>query len=182
MNDSIIQKNLIVSYKILPKDDDHKLKLADIGFQCYSQHEEDGILLFIFSLIGTTNKKSVEICAGDGIECNTANLIINHRWIGLLMDGDQNNTETATAFYKKNKNSMYWPPVIRQAWITRENVNELVVTSGFEGDIDLLSLDVDGNDYWIWKAIDVIRPRVVVLEYNHLAGPDRSIRRSMVDS
>lgn len=175
MNDAIIQKNLMVSYKLLSKDNNHRLNFSDIGFQCYSQHEEDGILLFVFSLIGTTNKKAVEICAGNGIECNTANLIINHRWLALLVDGVVKNTEAAKAFYSKNSNSMYWPPTITNEWITRDNVNEIIKSAGFQGEIDLLSLDIDGNDYWIWKAIDVINPRVVVLEYNHLAGPDRVI-------
>lgn len=175
MSEAVVQKNLLVNYKILSRDPSQRLSFLDVGFRCYSQHEEDGILLFIFSLIGTGTKQSVEICAGDGIECNTANLIVNHRWIGLLMDGNPKNIATATAFYKSNKDTCFWPPRIQNAWITRENVNELISNNGFTGEIDLLSLDIDGNDYWIWQAIDCISPRVVVLEYNHLAGPVRSI-------
>jgi hypothetical protein len=62
--------------------------LNDVGFKVYSQFEEDGLLLYIFSIIGTTNKRVLEICAGDGIQCMAANLIINHGWVGLLFDGD----------------------------------------------------------------------------------------------
>src|SRR3954453_10075967 len=62
--------------------------ISDYGFKCYSQTDEDGILLYLFSRLGTTNRRCVEICAGDGIECNTANLIISHGWHGLLIDGD----------------------------------------------------------------------------------------------
>ena len=65
----------------------------EVGFRCHSQFEEDGILLYIFSLIGTTNKVAVEVCAGDGTQCNTANLILNHGWSGLLFDGDRENVE-----------------------------------------------------------------------------------------
>ena len=61
----------------------------DVQFRAYSQNGEDGILLFIFTLIGTTNKKFLEICAGDGQQCNTANLAINHGWRGLMLDGDE---------------------------------------------------------------------------------------------
>jgi hypothetical protein len=151
------------------------IQLTDVGFRVYSQHEEDGILLYIFALIGTTNKRCVEICAGDGIECNTANLIINHRWIGLLFDGNKSNTDKARSFYCNHPDTKYWPPVVINAWITRENINALIQENGFGGEIDLLSLDVDGVDYWIWKAISIVQPRVLVVEINHLWGPERSM-------
>jgi hypothetical protein len=151
------------------------LNLKDVGFRIHSQHEEDGILLYIFSLIGNTNKKCVEICAGDGIECNTANLIINHRWIGLLCDANEKNIKKAKRFYSINPNTKYWPPKIRKKWITKSNVNRLIKENGFHGEIDLLSLDIDGIDYWLWKEISCISPRVVVLEFNHLWGPKTSV-------
>ena len=151
------------------------LSFKDVGFRVHSQHEEDGIILFIFSLIGTTNKKCVEICAGDGIECNTANLILNHRWIGLLCDAKDANIAKAKQFYSTNPDTKYWPPVIVKEWITRDNVNRVIEDNGFSGQIDLLSLDIDGVDYWIWKQISCINPRVVVLEFNHLWGPDISV-------
>ena len=144
-----------------------KLKMRDI--------RKVGFKGFIFSLIGTTDKKCVEICSGDGIECNTANLIINHRWIGLLCDGNDKNTNRAKKFYSSHPDTKYWPPTIVTEWITKDNVNEFIEKNGFSGEIDLLSLDLDGIDYWIWKEISVISPRVVVLEFNHLWGPDKSV-------
>lgn len=151
------------------------LSFKDVGFRVHSQHEEDGIILYIFSLIGTTNKKCAEICAGDGIECNTANLIINHRWIGLLCDGNEVNIKKAKDFYSKNLDSKYWPPTIIKEWVTKENINDLIKDNGYTDAIDLLSLDIDGNDYWLWKELNIISPRVVVLEFNHLWGPDVSV-------
>ena len=68
-----------------------------------------------------------------------------------------------------------FPPRLVHAWIETENVNELISSHGFEGEIDLLSLDMDGVDYWIWKAIDCIHPRVVVLEYQDIWGPEKSV-------
>ena len=147
----------------------------DVEFRAFSQNGEDGILHYIFSIIGTTNRKAVEICAGDGIECNAANLIVNHGWTGLLFDGNEENIRRGKKFYSKCKDTCVWPPTLVHAWITAENVNELILSNGFVGDIDLLSLDMDGMDYWIWKAINCINPRVVVLEYQNIWGPDKSV-------
>lgn len=153
-----------------------KLAFKDVGFRVHSQHEEDGILLYIFSIIGTTNKRCVEIGAGDGLECNTANLIINHRWIGLLCDGDERNVRKANRFYATNHDTKFWPPVVIKEWITKRTVNGAIMEQGgFKGEIDLLSLDLDGIDYWAWNEISCISPRVVVLEFNHLWGPDASV-------
>jgi hypothetical protein len=147
----------------------------DVGFKAYSQTDEDGILWYIFSLIGETNRISVELCAGDGQECNSASLMIHHGWHGLLVDGNPSNVAKAEAFYFSHKATRHFPPKTRQAWITAENVNELVSSNGFSGEIDLLTIDVDGMDYWLWKALTVVRPRVVVMEYNTSAGPDQCV-------
>ena len=120
----------------------------------------------------------VEICAGDGIECNAANLIINHGWQGLLLEGDAEQVARGKAFYSTCRNTWVSPPTFVNDWITAENVDALVAGQGFSGPIDLLSLDVDGNDYWIWNAIRCIDPTVVVLEFNANCGPDTSVTMS----
>jgi len=79
------------------------LAFGDVEFRNYSQNGEDGILWYVFSLIGTVNKTCVEICAGNGRECNTANLIINHGWTGLLFDGDLDNVETGGDFIESTR-------------------------------------------------------------------------------
>lgn len=145
------------------------------GFRCFSQSDEDGLLLYIFSLVGTTNKRVVEICAGDGIECNASNLIINHGWSGLLFDGSEQNIAAGDRFYARCRDTYSRPPRLVHAWITAENVNELVSKQGYEGEIDLLSLDLDGMDYWVWKALTCINPRVVVLEFTALWGPHKAV-------
>jgi len=151
------------------------LVFQNTGFSLYSQHEEDGLLLYLFALLGTTNRKCVEICAGDGRECNTANLILNHRWVGLLFDGDPKNVTAGVSFFAKHPSTRHWPPDFQCRWITRDNVNTLVRERGFAGEVDLLSLDLDGIDYWVLESLDCIRPRVVVLEFNHLWGPDEVV-------
>jgi hypothetical protein len=155
-----------------------KLPLPDfstIEFRCYSQNGEDGLLLYLFSLIGTTDKRAVEICAGDGIECNSANLIINHGFRGLLFDGDAEAIRKGEEFYTLCRDTFIYPPTLVSAWITAENVNALLVERGFVGDIDLLSLDMDGVDWWVWKALTVVRPRVLILEFNPTWGPHLSV-------
>jgi len=171
----VAQKHLMATYRQMYDAKMTPVSIQDVGFRIHSQYDEDGILLYLFSLIGTTDKRCVEICAGDGIECNCANLIVNHRWTGLLFDGDRLRCDRARKFYAAHPDTRVWPPAILQEWITRDNVNDILQEEGFSGGIDLLSLDIDGMDYWIWKAIEQVSPRVVVLEFNHLLGPDKSV-------
>ena len=110
-------------------------RLQEVGFKVFSQVDEDGILLFLFAIIGTTNKQCVEICAGDGIECNTANLIVNHFWTGLLIDGNEHNVERGRAFYARSP-AYVFPPQVVHAWVTRENINDLIRDHGVSGEID----------------------------------------------
>lgn len=161
-------QNLIHSGKLLPT-------FADVEFSSFSQNGEDGICLYIFALIGMENRRSVEICAGTGTECNTANLIINHGFHGLLFDGSEDNIRRADAFYATRRETRTYPPTLVHSWITRDNVNDLIRRHGFDGEIDLLSLDLDGVDYWIWRAIDCVQPRVVVLEFNNLWPADKAV-------
>lgn len=170
-----IQTLLAMKYRELQRDKRALPSFDDVQFRAFSQTGEDGLLLYVFSLIGTTNKQCVEICAGNGIECNTANLIINHGWRGLLFDGNEKNVKLGKAFYAKSKDTFAWPPKFVQAWITAESVNDLIRQNGFSGPVDLFSLDIDGNDYWVWKAVDCIEPRVVILEYQNAWGADRSV-------
>lgn len=170
-----VQQLLSHTHRELPLGKDALGRLHESGFRCFSQNDEDGVLLHIFSLVGTTNKKVVEICAGDCVECNAANLIINHSWMGLLFDGEEHNIALGKRFYARCRDTFFYPPILVHAWITAENVNDLVSSHGFSGDIDLLSLDMDGMDFWVWKALTCIRPRVVVVEINARWGPHRAV-------
>src|SRR5437899_13044334 len=78
-------------------------------------------------------------------------------------------------FYARCADAKMWPPKLVHAWITAENINALLQIQGVVEEIDLLSLDMDGVDYWVWRAIECITPRVVVLEYNPVLGPDVSV-------
>ncbi|MFT5203150.1 MAG: hypothetical protein ACI9C1_002547 [Candidatus Aldehydirespiratoraceae bacterium] len=121
----------------------------------YSQNGEDGILAALFNAIGVTNRVYVEFGAGTGDECNTR-LLGEQGWTGLRMDGvDQADGSD-----------------IRQEFITAENVNELFAKYGVPDEFDLLSIDIDSNDYWVLRSLDErYRPRVLVMEYNASLGP-----------
>jgi len=163
-------------YKTLALSRDRALpSFKEVGFRQYSEFEEDGILLYLFSLITPETRTCLEIYAGDGTECNTANLIINHGWWGHLFDGDPNRVKVGTAFYASHKDTFLHPPSFECAWITAENINQLISKCGLRGRIDLLSLDMDGVDYWIWKAIDVADPTVVVCETQNVVPPDLAL-------
>lgn len=143
--------------------------------QVYSQNGEDGILLYLFSLIGVENRTSVNIGCG-GWTSNTLNLIKNFGWKGFEIDGSEKAIEVTKSHYiRELKSSQLTRVEFMRKWITRENINDILEQTGIDQDFDLLSVDIDGNDYYIWEAITTFKPRLVVMEYNAFLGPDRSI-------
>lgn len=170
-----IQTLLKLKYKELAHNGVPLPSFDEVGFQKYSGSNEDGILLYIFSLIGTTNKKVVDIGAAGIDGSNVANLIINHGWIGLLIDANEKAVAWARKFYKNAPDVWRFPPKTTDKFVTTENINSIISSNGFTGEIDLLSIDIDGVDYWIWKAIDSINPRVVVIEYQDIIGSNKSL-------
>lgn len=147
------------------------LDFKDVAYANYSQFGEDGVLDYIFALIGTTNKLVVEMCCGTATECNATNLIINDDWSGLLFDGSAKNIAEGRVFFNKLM-VQYRQPKLVEAWITRSNINELIRDNHVSGEIDLFSLDIDGNDYWLLQALEIISPRVIILEAHMHLGPD----------
>ena len=154
-----------------PRNADPK-RLLRYGFKVYSQCDEDGIIQEIFRRIGTGNKIFVEFGVGPEFECNTVKLLVEG-WRGLWLDGSPDNIANI---------HQHFDPFVRdgrlqamQSFITAENINSLIAQNGISGDIDLLSIDIDRNDYWVWQAIDVVKPRVVVIEYNATLRPPMSL-------
>jgi hypothetical protein len=128
----------------------------------YSQNGEDGVLEAIFETIGVTNRFFVEFGCEDARECNTA-FLLEQGWQGLLMDGGG---------ISRNPRA-----VVHKEFITAENIQPLFRKYGVPEAFDLLSIDIDGNDYWVWRAI-AYRPRVVVIEYN--AHPPPHERKAII--
>lgn len=133
----------------------------------FSQYGEDGIVSWIFSLVGTGNRTFVEFGVGDGRECLTANLALNLGWSGLMLERDEKLAASASALYEDAGIS-----VVR-ALVTRRTTGDLLAGR----DPEFMSIDVDGNEYWLWEAAAAagVRPRVVAVEYNASLGPHRSL-------
>jgi hypothetical protein len=135
-------------------------RLCDSGFRVFSQFEEDGLLLYLAAVLELEPKIFLDIGTADGINSNCANLALNLGWHGLFLEGDQSKVDRGEEFYRAHPDTSLYPPVFRQACVTAENINELVSEAGFSG----CSIDIDGNDCWIWKALEVVRPAVVIIE------------------
>lgn len=140
------------------------LPLRETGFRCFSQFEEDGKLLFIFATLGISSGTFLDVGAADGVRSNCANLALNFGWRGVFIDGNGDNIRRGRDFYDRHADTWAYPPEFIHAMVTRENINELVRQSKLPTEIDLLSIDIDGNDYWVWESLDQVTPKVVVIE------------------
>ena len=166
----------------------------------YSQNGEDGIIEYIFSIIGTTNKFSVEFGVGNGFECNTVYLLEKKDWTGLMMDygsvkqiqwkavlnkawtnrnlGLIKNIKKDIRFFKKiisrKKRSIGFQLDIKNERVTAENIQKLFKKYNVPKNFDLLSIDIDYNDYWVWKSIIDYSPNVVIIEFNSSIPPTES--------
>jgi hypothetical protein len=150
-------------------------KLQDCGFRVFSQFEEDGLLLYLAAVLEIEHKIFVDIGSSSGINSNCANLALNLGWHGLFIDGDENAIQHGKEFYSKHPDTELYPPIFQSAFITAENINQLVGDSGFNGPVGVVSIDIDGNDYWVWKALETISPSIVVIETHSEFGLDNIV-------
>ena len=137
-------------------------------FSLSSQNEEDGIIHAIFDTVGDGSRRFVEIGAGTN-GGNSGFLASECGWSGMMLEANED---------RLSKLKMHFEPLgitCLGNWVARENINDFIRDSGCEGEIDLLSIDIDGNDYWIWEAVTACSPRLVIIEYNSLFGPDRAV-------
>lgn len=141
--------------------------ISNSEFRVFSQWGEDGLIQYLVHNVEIDRKIFIEFGVENYTEANTRFLLSNNSWSGLILDGDKDNIE----FVKKDP--IYWACNLKAecSFITKDNINELITRSGIAGDIGLLSVDIDGNDYWVWEAINCVSPRIVVCEYNSLFGP-----------
>lgn len=137
-------------------------------FHYRSQNEEDGLLLALFKRIGTTDRRCIEIgCGMNG--GNSGFLAQELGWTALMIDGNRGSIAAIRQRFRGHAVTTL------KARITRENVNGSVAQFGFTGELDFLSIDIDGNDYWVWEAMTACNPRVVAIEYNWLFGAERAV-------
>jgi len=140
-------------------------------FKVFSQWGDDGIIQFLVNYldIPKTAEKFVEFGVENYTEANTRFLLINNNWQGLIMDGSEDNMKYVT------EDDIYWRYHLeaKPAFVTRENINDLLRQSGMTGEIGLLHVDIDGNDFFVWQNIEVVDPIIVIVEYNSVFGSDK---------
>ena len=146
-------------------------KLQDDPISIFSQWNEDGIISRIVDRIPVIAKKFVELGCGDFKEANTRYLAESRHWSGLIVDGDTGNYAQILQW------SHFWKYDItaKCEFIEPNNVNEILKKNKFVGEVGLLSIDIDGMDYWVWRAIDCINPQIVVCEFNGFFGSEESV-------
>ncbi len=145
--------------------------LTEVEFQVFSQFGDDGIVDYLTTRIPCPNKTFIEFGVEDYRESNTRFLLINKYWSGLVIDGSQDNII-------KIKNEQFYNFYDVSAicsFITKDNINGILSDSGFSDEVGILSIDIDGNDFWIWKAINSINPIIVICEYNSLFGFEKAL-------
>lgn len=140
--------------------------LAAAEFKVSSQWGEDGIIEHLLAHVPVRNSIFVEFGVQDYTESNTRFLLRHRNWSGLVLDGSPSNIALIRT------DPIYWRHNLKAetAFITRENINGLLTGHGVTGDIGMLSVDIDGNDYWVWEAITAVAPQIVIAEYNALFG------------
>lgn len=145
--------------------------IREAEFKVFSQFGDDGIIQYLIGFVKPRVDTFVEFGVEDYEEANTRFLLMNDNWKGLIIDG-------SSAFINHIKHSsFYWRYSLKaiDSFVTVENINQLLVSNGISDQIGLISIDIDGNDYWVWKAITAVEADIVVIEYNSLFGSERSI-------
>jgi len=140
--------------------------LSEVEFQVFSQFGDDGIIDYLVNKIPLENKTFIEFGVEDYRESNTRFLLINKYWSGLVIDGDPANIQKIKSEQLYN----FYDLRAVASFITSENINNLITLANFNAAIGILSIDIDGNDYWVWNAINCLDPSIVICEYNSLFG------------
>jgi hypothetical protein len=143
-----------------------KNNLQDYEFKVFSQFGDDGIIQFLVNYLDISVKKFIEFGVTDYAESNTRFLLLNNNWEGMVMDGSNDEiNKIKNAYY-------YWQHNLKakMLWVTKDNIDKFIVSEGFTGEIGLLHIDLDGNDYWVWDSIKSISPIIFIAEYNSVFG------------
>lgn len=147
--------------------------IHNVEFKVFSQFGDDGIIQYLVhkTHISAAERCFIEFGVENYEESNTRFLLINDNWRGFVIDGDPRNKRYIMSDH------IYWRHDLKAvcAFVDTENINELITSAGFSGEIGLLSIDIDGNDYWVWERISCVKPVVVVVEYNSVLGCEHAV-------
>jgi hypothetical protein len=140
--------------------------LCDAEFRVSSQWGEDGIIEWLVHRLANIPETFVEFGVENYREANTRFLLQHRNWRGLVIDGSDDHVD----FIRRDRISWRHDLTSVASFITRENINSIISGAGFSGEIGILSVDIDGVDYWVWEAIDCIKPQIIIVEYNSAFG------------
>ncbi len=147
--------------------------ISEAEFKVFSQFGDDGIIQFLIreTAIAPNERSFVEFGVQDYLESNTRFLLMNDNWGGLIMDGSREHMEMV------RNSAWYWRYDLTAlcAFVTCDNINALLREHRDSNGLGLLSIDIDGNDYWVWEKIDAVAPVIVVVEYNSVFGPEKAV-------
>jgi len=163
----LIANNIISNQNLLNSIND----LGDVEFSCFSQWGEDGIINWLISQLPSIPKKFIEFGVDNYQESNTRLLLYLRNWEGLVIDSSDSHIKDI----KSQDISWRYQLNAITAFITKDNINSLLEKNKMTSDVGLLSVDIDGNDYYVWKSIDVVKPIIVVVEYNAVFGDIHSL-------
>lgn len=138
-------------------------RLEHYAHKIFSENGEDGMIQEIFRRIGTTNKKFVEFGVSGGIECNT-HLLLHFGWSGLWIEAQESWAQFIDRVFAGAIADGRL--TLRNDRVTKDNINDILPSAGLHGEIDLLSVDIDGDDYFVCDALTAVSPRAIVVEYN----------------
>lgn len=145
--------------------------ITEIEFSVYSQWGDDGIIQWLLQNINIENNIFIEFGVEDYLESNTRFLLMNNNWKGIILDGSESNINSIKASH------YYWKYDLQAAceFITAENINEIIKRRNPPKNIGLLHIDIDGNDYWVWKSLSCVSPAIAIIEYNGIFGFEKNI-------
>jgi hypothetical protein len=138
-------------------------RLIRCGNKIYSQHHEDGMISEIFHRIGCRSRYFIEFGVGDGLENNTLALLMQD-WKGAWIEGSRESCQKIQSGFNNTIESGQL--TVQEGFITRDNIDDLIKAARPPQEVDLLSIDIDGNDFHVWERVECVQPRVVVIEYN----------------
>jgi hypothetical protein len=141
-------------------------KLSDAEFQVFSQFGDDGIIQYLVNNLPIKNKTFVEFGVENYRESNTRFLLINDNWSGLVIEGNPKMVKEI----KCDPISTFYDLQVENSFIDAGNINAIIEKANFRRDLGILSVDIDGVDYWVLKNIVTVEPRILIVEYNSLFG------------
>jgi hypothetical protein len=145
--------------------------LHEVEFKAFSQFGDDGIIQYLIHHVDISSQTFIEFGVENYEEANTRLLLLNNNWRGLIIDGSEHHINHV------KRSDVYWRHDLTAVaqFIDKENINHIFKNNRFVGEVGLLSIDIDGNDYWVWQAIDVVNPTIVIVEYNSVLGDEHAV-------